>query len=82
MDNALRQAKLAALGEETEAIHSANTLYWNRKAHSHEEDMEYQRRQERLEQVRKEYGRPECLKQEWMDFWTARNEQGPIKRIF
>jgi hypothetical protein len=52
---------------EMEAIHLANMLYWNCEAHSHEADLEYQLRQERLKQVRKEYRRPERLKQEWAE---------------
>jgi len=66
MEDAVRQAKLVALEEETEAIHFANVLYWDRKLHSHEADMEHQRRQKRLKQVRKEFRRPESLKQEWV----------------
>jgi hypothetical protein len=54
MDEALRHARLAALQEEMEAIHSANKLYWGRTGHSREADMEHQQRQERLEQIRKE----------------------------
>ena len=54
MDHALRQARLAALREEMEAIHSANKQYWNSTVRSHYTDMEHQLRQERLEQVRKE----------------------------
>jgi hypothetical protein len=55
-DGFVRQAKLVALEEETEAIHFANMLYWNYDAHSDEADLEHQRRQKRLSQVRKEYG--------------------------
>jgi len=33
-DGFVRQAKLVALEEETEAIHFANMLYWNYDAHS------------------------------------------------
>jgi hypothetical protein len=53
-DETVRQATLAALREEVETIHSENKLYWNRKEHSHEADMEHQLRQERLEQIREE----------------------------
>jgi hypothetical protein len=52
-DDTLRQAKLAALREEIEANRFANKLYWDQKGHSHDADVEHQRRQERLEQVRK-----------------------------
>jgi hypothetical protein len=55
-DDSVRQAKLVALEEETEAIHSANMLSWNCDAHSDEADLEHQQRQKRLSQVRKEYG--------------------------
>jgi hypothetical protein len=68
MDDFGRQAKLVALEEETEAIHFANMLYWQCEAHSHEADMEHQRRQKRLSQVRKEYGRTE-----------ARNKKGEFR---
>jgi len=54
MDEAFCQARVAALREKMEAIHSANRLYWIRTGHSHEADMEHQQRQERLEQIRKE----------------------------
>ena len=54
MDEALRQAKLAALREEMDAIHRANKLYWGHTEHSREADMEHQQRQERLEQIRNE----------------------------
>jgi hypothetical protein len=62
--DSVRQAKLVALAEETEAIHFANMLYWNCEAHSHEADLEHQRQQERLSQVRTEYGKTESLQQE------------------
>jgi hypothetical protein len=71
MEDSVRQAKLVALEEETEAIHFANMLYWNCEVHSHEADLEHQRRQKRLSQVRKEYRRTESLKQEWVEFQTA-----------
>jgi len=54
MDHALRQARLAALREEMEAIHSANKQYWVSKERSHDADMEHQLRQERLERIRDE----------------------------
>jgi len=58
--DSVRQAKLVALEEETEAIHFANMLYWNCEAHSHEADLEHLRRQKRLSQVRKGYGKTEA----------------------
>jgi hypothetical protein len=54
MDNALRQAKLAALQEEMAIINFANGMYLDRQTHSLAADAEYQWRQGRLEQVRKE----------------------------
>jgi len=58
-DDALRQATLgqatlAALREKMAAIPSANRLHWKRKRHNRAEDMGYQRRHERVEQMRKE----------------------------
>jgi hypothetical protein len=47
-------SKLASLREEVEAIHFANKLYWAQKEHSHAAVAEYERRQARLEQIRKE----------------------------
>jgi hypothetical protein len=46
--------KLAALRDEIEAIHFANRLYWNQKKPSRAAIAEYERRQERLEQIRRE----------------------------
>ena len=55
MDDASRGAgQLAALREELETIHFANRQYWNQQEHSHAAIAEYERRQERLEQIRKE----------------------------
>jgi exonuclease VII small subunit len=54
MDNALRQATFAALQEEMAIINFANGMYLDRQGHSLAADAEYQWRQERLEQVRKE----------------------------
>jgi hypothetical protein len=54
--DALDQAQLMAVREEMDAIYLANLRYWNLRQHSHEEDMEYERRKERLEQIRKECG--------------------------
>jgi hypothetical protein len=45
-------SKLASLREEVEAIHFANTLYWAQKEHTHAAVAEYERRQERLDQIR------------------------------
>ncbi|MGA8492797.1 MAG: hypothetical protein WB711_20410 [Terriglobales bacterium] len=64
MDYALRQARLAALREEVEAIHSANKLYWGSTVRSHDTDMEHQQRQELLEQLRKEMDELENTKAE------------------
>ena len=54
--DALSQAGLAALRDEMDAIHLANMKYWERKKHDRKEKMEYERRLERLEQIRKECG--------------------------
>jgi hypothetical protein len=56
MTDDLNRAQLAAVLEEMEAIHLANMWYWERKEHDRQEEMEYERRQERLEQIRKECG--------------------------
>jgi hypothetical protein len=47
-------ARLASLREEIEAIHFANKLYWDQEHHSQVATAEYERRQERLEEIRKE----------------------------
>jgi hypothetical protein len=52
MDDALRQAKAEALQNELDTIHFANKLYWATEEHTHEATAGYQRRQERLEQIR------------------------------
>ena len=54
--DALDQAQLMVALEEMDAIYLANLLYWNLRQYSHEEDMEHERRKERLEQIRKQYG--------------------------
>ncbi len=56
MADDLTRAQLAAVLEEMEAIHLANMRYWKRKERDRQEEMEYERRQERLEQIRKECG--------------------------
>jgi hypothetical protein len=45
---------LAMLLKEVEAIHCANKPYWAEKHHSRSATADYQRRQERLEQIRQE----------------------------
>ena len=64
MNDALRQARLAALRDEMEAIHLANKLYWSSTGRSHEADMEHQLRQERLDKLRKEMDELEQLRAE------------------
>jgi hypothetical protein len=50
-----RKARIAVLNEELESIHYANTVYWRLgKDHSREAGVEYQRRQDRLEEIRNE----------------------------
>ena len=48
------KARIAILIEEMDSIHSANKLYWERKAPSRGARARYQRRQDRLEEVRSE----------------------------
>ena len=49
------RVKIALLTAEMEAIHFANRLYWERgEAATLEERAEYQRRQDRLEEIRAE----------------------------
>ncbi len=53
--DAATRAKIAALHEEMDAIHFANSLYWGRGEEvTPEERAEYHRRQDRLEEIRKE----------------------------
>jgi hypothetical protein len=47
-------SKLASLREDVEAIHFVNKLYRAQKEHSHAAVAEYERRQERLDQIRNE----------------------------
>jgi hypothetical protein len=54
MNAALRQAKAEALQDELDTIHFANKLYWASDEHTNQATAEYQRRQERLEQIREE----------------------------
>jgi hypothetical protein len=56
MVDSLTRAQLTTVLEEMNAIHDANMLYWERKQHTRQEEMEYARRQERLEEIRKECG--------------------------
>jgi hypothetical protein len=51
----MSEAEIAALNEEIESIHFADALYWKRgKDCSREASAEYQRRQDRLQEVRSE----------------------------
>jgi hypothetical protein len=56
MGHGLSRTRLMALLKEMDAIHLANMRYWRQKQHNRGEEMEYERRQERLEQIRKECG--------------------------
>ena len=50
-----KKARIAALNEEMDGIHFVNSLYWQRgKAVTSEARAEYQRRQDRLEEIRAE----------------------------
>ena len=53
--DATKKARIAALSEEMDRIHFVNSLYWERGDEvTAEARAEYQRRQERLEAIRKE----------------------------
>ena len=53
--DAKKKARIAALNEEMDGIHFVNSLYWRLgKANTSEERSEYQRRLDRLEEIRKE----------------------------
>jgi len=53
--DAAARTRIAALNEEMDAIYFADRRYWERgQAVSPEERAEYQRRQDRLEEIRKE----------------------------
>ena len=49
-----RKARIAILHEEIHSIDVANRLYWKNKVSNREAKAEYQRRQERLEEIRRE----------------------------
>lgn len=51
---AARKSRIMVLNEEMHSIHSANRLYWKNKAPTREAKAEHQRRQDRLEEVRRE----------------------------
>jgi hypothetical protein len=50
---AIRKDAIAVLHEEIDALLFANRLYWEGRTLSHESDTEYQRRQDRLELIRR-----------------------------
>jgi hypothetical protein len=51
----VNEAKIAALEEEMESIHAADTLYWQQGTNqTREARVEYQRRQVRLREIRRE----------------------------
>jgi hypothetical protein len=52
MNDALRRVKVEALQNELDTIHFADKLYWASDEHTREATAKYQRRQERLEQIR------------------------------
>jgi hypothetical protein len=54
MNSESRPRRIAALHQEMDVIHFANRLYWDQKSHSRDADTEHQRRQSRLEEIRKE----------------------------
>jgi hypothetical protein len=49
-----RKARIAVLQEEIHSIHYANALYWRQANPSDADKTEYYRRQQRLEEIRKE----------------------------
>jgi uncharacterized membrane protein len=55
--NAKKKARIAALTEEMDAIHSANRAYWKQSKPTVAERAEHQRRQDRLEEIRAALGR-------------------------
>ena len=51
----MNEAKIATLEEEMESIHAADTLYWKQgTSQTREERVEYERRQVRLREIRRE----------------------------
>jgi hypothetical protein len=54
MESDVNDARIAALYEEMDAIHSANSGYWKKSKPAVAARAEYQRRQDRLEQIRAE----------------------------
>lgn len=52
-----RKARITALLEEVESIHVANRLYWQESAPGREANAAYQKRQDRLEEIRDELSR-------------------------
>jgi hypothetical protein len=53
--DAEKAKRIAALREEMDAIHHANSLYWKKgQSQTAEERAEYHLRQERLEEIRRE----------------------------
>ncbi len=54
MEPKARKARIATLHEEIDAIHFANKLYWEQEAPTREARAEYQRRQDRLQEIRSE----------------------------
>jgi hypothetical protein len=54
MNSESKPKRIAALHEEMDAIHFANRLYWDQKSHSRDADADHQKRQSRLEEIRKE----------------------------
>ena len=55
--DATTAARIAALSKELDAIYDADTVYWMGREHTREATAEYQRRQERLEEIRSELAR-------------------------
>jgi hypothetical protein len=62
MENNAKEARIAALNAEIDAIHSANILYWRQGgAATHEARAEYRHRLDRLEEIRMELAKLRSL---------------------
>ena len=59
MSEAKRKTLPAALREEIDSIHFANKRYWKDRVPSREARAEHQRREDRLQEIRRELSAPE-----------------------
>jgi hypothetical protein len=73
-----RTARIAALKEEIHSIHAANALYWKQgENQTRAARAEYQRRQDRLEEIRSELAQLRSVPDFRSLFRCARRE-GPV----